>query len=120
LFEGMIDLLQVEATSSTLPPRGDEKDMSGNEETTKESTASSTSAPLKRAALHFILLDIRARSARLTNSVDTVSSRGSSLKRASTTLHYVASVDEDKLVRVMAREALEGLGQMEETILGYN
>ena len=40
------------------------------------------------------------------------------MERTRTTLGYVAAADADNVVRVMAREAVEGLDQLVEAILG--
>jgi len=81
--------------------------------------ANSKFPPLRRAALHFLALLIRES----TSSVyDTgpmrISIPGVYLTRARTTLGYVAVTDEDAAVRVMAREAREGLGQLSSAFVG--
>jgi len=43
---------------------------------------------------------------------------GSQIKRIKVTLAYVGSTDKDNVVRVMAREAIEGLDQLSEAIMG--
>jgi hypothetical protein len=43
---------------------------------------------------------------------------GAYLTRARATLGYVASTDEDAVVRIMAREAGEGLGQLSNALVG--
>lgn len=40
------------------------------------------------------------------------------MRRAHTVLEYIASVDEDMVVRVMAREVLEGLEELEKALVG--
>jgi hypothetical protein len=52
-------------------------------------------------------------------SPTTVDVPASTLKRAKTTLAYVASTDQDSVVRTMAREASEGLRQLQHAILGF-
>ena len=75
--------------------------------------------PLRRAALHFLALLIRA-------CISRVYDMGSTgmlipdvyIPRAKTILGYVASSDEDTVVRIMAREAREELGQLSNALLG--
>lgn len=81
--------------------------------------ANSKFPPLRRAALHFLALLIRA----CTSRVYDIGSTGmlipiAYITRARTTLGYVGSTDEDAVVRVMAREAREGLGQLSSALLG--
>lgn len=81
--------------------------------------ANPKSPPLRRAALHFLTLLIRA-------CISRVYDKGpagmlipdAQTTRARTTLGYVASTDEDAVVRVMAREAREGLGQLSSALVG--
>ena len=81
--------------------------------------ANSKFPPLRRGALHFLALLIRA-------CISRVYDMGSTgmlipdmyITRARTTLGYVASTDEDAVVRVMAREAREELGQLINALLG--
>lgn len=75
--------------------------------------------PLRRAALHFLGLLIRACVSRVYH----MGSTGMLIPdvytgRARTTLGYVASTDEDAVVRVMAREAREELEQLSNALLG--
>lgn len=75
--------------------------------------------PLRRAALHFLAILIRA-------CISRVYYMGSTgmlipdvyIARARTTLGYVASTDEDAVVKIMAREAREELGQLSNALLG--
>ena len=81
--------------------------------------ANSKFPPLRRAALHFLVLLIRA-------CISRVYDMGSVgmlipnvyITRARATLGYVASTDEDAVVGVMAREAREGLEQLSSALLG--
>jgi hypothetical protein len=118
LFEAMIDLLQVETVPATLHGRRSENDTKGSAELTIESEPTSLNPkipPLRRAALHFLLIGLRARLAQIRHSTVQGSSF-SSLKRARTTLQYVSSTDKDTVVRVMAREAEEEIEQLYEAI----
>ena len=69
--------------------------------------------PLRRAALHFLTLLIRECISRVYDMGSTgMLIPDAYLIRARATLGYVASTDEDAVVRVMAREAKEYLGQL--------
>ena len=75
--------------------------------------------PLRRAALHFLVLLIRACISRVYYMGPTgMLIPGVYITRARTTLGYVASTDEDAVVRIMAREAREELGQLSNALLG--
>ena len=76
--------------------------------------------PLRRAALHFLTLLIRANTSRLYNSGNPGDNVFPThlIRRVKTTLGYIAATDDDNIVRVMAREASEGLDQMTEAMLG--
>ena len=75
--------------------------------------------PLRRAALHFLALLIRACVSRVYDMGPTgMLIPDVYATRARTTLGYVASTDEDAVVRVMSREAREGLGQLSNALLG--
>ena len=86
--------------------------------------ANSKFPPLRRAALHFLALLIQACTAR---AYEAGSAGGSGalvlfppalMTRMRTTLGYVAATDADDVVRVLAREAVEGLDQLTEAIVG--
>ena len=75
--------------------------------------------PLRRAALHFLALFIRACVSRIYHMDSTgMLIPGVDITRARATLSYVASTDEDAVVRVMAMEAREGLRQLSNALLG--
>jgi len=103
LAEAMVDLLQIESTSTTPTESSDSDPTSKN----------SKQPPFRRAALHFLGLLIRETSKQIY-----VSSRpefsGRLLKRIKTTLTYVSMTDGDTIVRVMAREVVENLSELEE------
>lgn len=85
---------------------------------THPAVANSKFPPLRRAALHFLTLLIRE----CTSRVYDMGSMGTLIPntyitRARTTLGYVASTDEDAVVRVMAREVREGLGQLSNALI---
>jgi len=81
--------------------------------------ANSKFPPLRRAALHFLALLIRECTSRVYDTGPTgILIPGVDLTRARTTLGYVVVTDEDAVVRVMAREAGEGLGQLSNALVG--
>jgi hypothetical protein len=86
---------------------------------THPTAANSRFPPLRRAALHFFTLLIRACISRVYD----MGPAGTLIPdaytaRARTTLGYVANTDEDAMVRIMAREAMEGLGQLSNALVG--
>lgn len=86
---------------------------------THPTVANSKFPPLRRAALHFLTLLIRACISRVYDTGSTgMLIPNVYLARPRTTLGYVASTDEDAVVRVMAREAKEGLGQLSDALIG--
>lgn len=138
----MVDLLQVETVPA--PPRreraapeqapdGEREDKAFEdgaapsppavvpETMDAEPTSKNTKfPPLRRAALHFLTLLIQACTERLYDSGanDALAFPARLLRRAKTTLGYVAATDADGIVRVMAREAQEGLEQLGEAMVG--
>jgi hypothetical protein len=123
LFEAMIDLLQVESVA--VPGNiisGNEKASSTDEvkpTITVDSHPTSTNSklpPLRRAALHFLMRLVQQA------TVDAYQSgsmgQAFSIKRARTTVAYVASTDEDAVVRVMAREVLDALKDLVQASVG--
>jgi hypothetical protein len=134
----MIDLLQVEtvSASSTQPPDKQDRcpkktstkmdaDLSNEEMENQPLSTNSRLPPLRRAALHFLVLLIRRTASQLDSiPIQEVQSAlllpGSLLKRASITLGYLITTDEDDVVRVMAREGKESLEQLQRTLLGID
>ncbi|KAL6299670.1 hypothetical protein BKA93DRAFT_904210 [Sparassis latifolia] len=129
LSTAMIDLLQLESVRA--PPRKDPASPDGglaeDKETcalgTMDSQPTSTNSkfpPLRRVALHFLLLLVQACTMRLYDSPGTehVGFPVSLMRRGKSTLGYIAATDEDGVVRVMARETLEGLEQLEGAMVG--
>ena len=77
--------------------------------------------PLRRAALHFLALLVRACTSRVYETGDAASGimlPPQLMTRVRTTLGYVAATDADDVVRVMARETIEGLDQLLEALVG--
>ncbi|OCH90959.1 hypothetical protein OBBRIDRAFT_558927 [Obba rivulosa] len=136
LTEGMLDLLQVETvrappqtkSASTNAPAQDFETSSDSESEPKPPTtmdAQPTSMnpkfpPMRRAALHFLSLLIRASTKRVYESdgEESIVIPVRTVNRAKTTLGYIAVTDEDSVVRVMAREAVEELDQLKEAVVG--
>jgi hypothetical protein len=121
LADAIVDLLQLETVPTN--PRSLEKDNDAADQApTMDSDPISTNPkfpPFRRAALHFLSLLFRETTKQIYES----SFGGSILpnglmRRAKTILSYVASTDQDTLVRVMAREAGEGLEQMQQATIG--
>ncbi|KAF5393666.1 hypothetical protein D9757_000047 [Collybiopsis confluens] len=117
LAEGMVDLLQVEAT----PPRSisSAKDALPLMMDNNPTSSNSKLPPLRRAAIHFLSILIRSltkEAYELFGDTQVLSTELS--KRMRITLEYIASTDVDRLVRVMAREASEDLVQLERAKLG--
>lgn len=86
---------------------------------THPAAADSKFPPLRRAALRFLALLTRE----CTTHVYSTGFTGmlipdTYLMRARTTLGYVAVTDVDAVVRIMAREAKEGLGQLSNALMG--
>ncbi|KAJ7228683.1 hypothetical protein GGX14DRAFT_345713 [Mycena pura] len=103
LAEAMVDLLQIESTSTT-PTESEDSD---------PTSKNSKQPPFRRAALHFLGLLIRETSKQIYDSSRPEFS-GRLLKRIKTTLTYVSMTDGDTIVRVMAREVVENLSELEE------
>jgi hypothetical protein len=100
---------EIEPTLQSLPPTMD----------AYPTVANSKFPPLRRAALHFLALLIRACISRVYDMGSTgMLIPDAYVSRARATLGYVASTDEDAVVRVMAREAGEGLGQLSNALAG--
>ncbi|KAI0698516.1 hypothetical protein C8T65DRAFT_660439 [Cerioporus squamosus] len=138
LSSAMVDLLQVETVPMQLRagPRSErtseksEGDVEEAAEThpperqpTMDAPPTSTNTkipPLRRAALHFLGLLIQACTTRMYETGDTERFLlpPDVMRRAKTTLTYIAATDADDVVRVMARETVEGLDQLAEAALG--
>lgn len=123
LSEAMVDLLQIESMpeASKTNTRGF-KPKEPKATMDSESTVIDSKHPaLRRAALHFLALLIRSSTADVYNSgyiYNGPTFSGPQARRAKTTLAYVASTDVDNFVRVMAREVLEGMDQLNEAFIG--
>lgn len=122
----MIDFLQVEMvpTVRSLPKDGDEETRKAEEYEGTEVLDSKPTVvdpklpPLRRAALHF-WTSLLHELTRATYDGATIKRLPTAvLKRAKVTLGYIASSDEDGIVRVMAREANEAIDQLNKATLG--
>ncbi len=146
LFSSMIDLLQLESVQAhqntqrkpTEPPTSTPSTTEDGAENSTESTTQKASKVdsadfkattrdskipiLRRSALHLLSLLTRAFASQLNDSG--ASTRvvyalpGDLMRRARTTVGYVAATDEDGITRVMARETGEGLDALAEAMLG--
>ncbi|KAH7879787.1 uncharacterized protein C8R40DRAFT_1035206 [Lentinula edodes] len=118
LAEGMIDLLQVETTSTT-DNTTTTKSEEGRKLTMDDHPTSTNTKfpPLRRAALHFLTLLIRGTTKEIYESYASAGDNArlsvGLTKRMRITLGYISNTDDDMLVRVMAREALEDLAHLE-------
>lgn len=82
-------------------------------------STNSKSPQFRRSALHFLSLLVRAYTIRVYDALtfDDVATIGPIAKRTKTVLSYVAAVDEDSVVRLMARECIDGFDELQKTIL---
>lgn len=134
LSSAMIDLLQIESVplahddklKNTTPTNLTEKDseLSGNDEPqTMDSNPTSKNSkfpPLRRAAIQFLSLLIQATTRQLYDQPGTdvsVVFPRILFDRLRITLGYVSSSDADNVVRLMARDATEGLKQLQRAVL---
>jgi hypothetical protein len=116
LADAMVHLLQIESA------RDSSKMNNLKEEPTMDSfptAANPKFPPFRRAALHFLALLVRAYTRQAVNEPD-VSRRISSFpsERVKTVSEYLAATDVDDVVRVMARELVEAVDEMEKAASG--
>jgi alpha-D-ribose 1-methylphosphonate 5-triphosphate synthase subunit PhnI len=112
LSETMIDLLQVEAAPRRESDHRDTESKKKTDTTQsmdEQPTSRNTKLPpLRRAALHFLSLLVKSSIERIYYKTAGLSGLSdSTLSRAQVVLSYIASTDSDDIVRVMAREVLE-------------
>ena len=125
LTGAMIDLLQVETVFS-VPQTKFQPSGEGNQEPQTQAmddqptSTNSKFPPLRRAALHFLTLLTRAYMRYIADQTSPPSYilPRDVLQRANRTVGYIAVTDEDNVVRVMAKEALEGLNGLEDFTFG--
>lgn len=119
LFDGMIDLLQLETVPAPLSRTEEIAEVAADTMDSQPTAANSKFPPLRRAALHFLTLLIRASITRVYDTGPLGSMiPESSINRAKVVLSYVGSVDEDSIVKVMSREAREHLDQLSNALVG--
>lgn len=121
LDDAIIDLLQLETVPAT--PRSSEENSNTADQTpTMDSDPTSTNSkfpPFRRAALHFLSLLFRETTKQIyESSFGGLILPDGFMRRAKSTLSYVASSDQDTVVRIMAREAGEGLEQIQRAMIG--
>ncbi|KAJ8086577.1 hypothetical protein PM082_005400 [Marasmius tenuissimus] len=108
LSNGILDLLQLEGQTGETEGAIDDNPTSKN----------SKFPPLRRAALHFLALLLKGT---IENIYDTPFGRNifsqDLIRRTKITLSYAADTDGDSVVRVMAREAVELVRQLELAIV---
>lgn len=139
LVDAMIDLLQVESVPAAQRPAASSSSATSNEHKegnigaekgtpnsppTIDSHPTSTNTrfpPLRRAALHFLGLLVQACTTRIyeTGSANAFLLPPAIMKRAKTTLGYIAATDADEVVCVMAKETVEGLIQLADAVVGF-
>lgn len=135
LSSAMIDLLQIESVplahdhkpKTKTPTNLTGKDSEESEQTDEPQTIDSNPTsknpklpPLRRAAIHFLSLMIQATTRRLYDQLETEVSvifPRALFDRLRVTLGYISSTDADNVVRLMAREAAEGLKVLQQAIL---
>lgn len=137
LLEAMIDLLQIESVPISQVSKTDTKVLP-KDDANGEVRGNAAKAPkhdsvdfrpttkdpripiLRRSALHLLALLIQA----FISQIDDPASKslyvlpGELMRRAKNTVGYIAVTDEDEIVRVMAKEASEGLDSLAEAMLG--
>ncbi|KAF8165366.1 hypothetical protein B0H34DRAFT_793763 [Crassisporium funariophilum] len=133
LCRGMVDLLQIETVPIVQVAAGVSKDastQSSDEHHVPEqlpqamdsdpTVKNSKLPPLRRAALHFLTLLIRATIKQIYDQLGS----GTTLyfpriliQRTNVTLGYLSASDEDGIVRLMANEAKELLKQLQQAML---
>jgi hypothetical protein len=119
LVDAMVDLLQIESSHNTVIPKDDDTSDKKRAEDFEPTSANSKLPPLRRAALHLLSLVFHETTKAIYDTAFGGSIFSNALvRRAKTTLSYVASTDHDAVVRVMAREASEALDQMQQAIIG--
>lgn len=132
LLEAFVDLLRIEAVPISQRPRSSSAPKEPQQDDTMQPpTASAPTGdiqptatnsklpPLRRAALHFLSLLTRAFTTHLLESSTVIYNiSDATTKRARTTVAYVAAVDEDNVVRVMAKETLQGLDRLSSALVG--
>jgi hypothetical protein len=140
LANAMLDLLQIEgaraAAQSRQPPVPSVADANSDSNTSapypptvsmdsQPTAADAKFPPFRRASLHFLGVLVRAYTRRAYASSGASASNGGMppaydfpVRRATTTLGYVAATDVDTVVRVMAREVGEDMLALQRALIG--
>jgi len=123
LAHAMLDLLQIEgpraSTTNASPDSSQPPPASMDDQPT---TADPTFPPFRRASLHFLGVLVRAYTRRAYDP--SVSGSGMPslddfpMRRAATTLGYIAATDADAVVRVMAGEVGDAVRTLERALVG--
>lgn len=135
LSQAMIDLLQIENVPlRERKPESEEEPLTGGSNEQNASAQQSTPTldsdptakdskfpPLRRAAVHFLSLLIKAAIKLVYDGAD-INLAGIFprvfVRRMSVTLGYITSTDEDNMVRIMARETKESLEELQAAAFG--
>ena len=131
LSSAMIDLLQIESatlahdseTKTKTPSEKGSALLEGDERQTMDSSPTSKNPkfpPLRRAAIQFLSVLIQVATKQLYDQPGTDTSMFFSrvlVDRLRITLGYISSTDIDNVVRLMAREATEGLKELRQAVL---
>jgi hypothetical protein len=139
LANAMLDLLQIEGARTlaqrhppSLPSTADASSNSHNPSPPSTphmdghpAAADSEFPPFRRASLHFLGVLVRAYTRRAYDLSSSSASVGGvppmydfPVRRATTTLGYVAATDADTVVRVMAREVGEAIHALQRALVG--
>lgn len=139
LSSAMIDLLQIESVplahdhrpKTKIPTNltGEKSELSEDSEPidapqtmdSKPTSKNSKFPPLRRAAIHFLSLLIQAATRQLYDQLGTdvsVIFPRVLFDQVRVTLGYISCSDADNVVRLMARDTIEGLKQLQQAILG--
>lgn len=124
----MIDLLQVESPGKYKQPASEQSGSSSKSSPSgplpqisdgRPMSTNSELLPLRRAGIRFLSIIIRGTvQAMYNDSCDPSIMSPPIIDRAKTILAYLILTDDDNLIRIMAREALEMVGQMEQAQIG--
>jgi len=118
LAAGMVDALQVEMVPTGQSPSKDEQRKEKEALDSKPTAVDPKLPPLRRAALHFWTSLLHQLTRAIYNGAVVERLPATLLKRAKVTLGYIASTDEDGIVRAMAQEANEAIDQLNRATLG--
>lgn len=128
IAHGMLDLLQIEGARASAQPDAHPNSISPSPQPptdgmdSQPTTANPMFPPFRRASLHFLGVLVRAYTRRAYSPSDpgiSMSSLGDfPMRRAATTLGYIAATDADAVVRVMAGEVGDAVHTLERALVG--